>query len=152
MKDIVFNPNSMSISFASNPRYLKLIRSVTLQAALCANFPEKESKDITLAVDEAVTNIIKHSYNGSTNKEIIIKIFFFTDKIEIQIRDFGRKVDPETIKSRPLDEIKPGGLGVFFIKKIMDEVTYDVSSEKGTILKLIKYNNSTGKNGIATSG
>jgi len=140
MENTRFDPNAITISFASNPRYLKLVRSITLQAALCANFCEKLSKDITLAVDEAITNIIKHSYNGSIDKEIMIRIIFCADKIEIHIRDFGRKVDPETIKPRSLDEIKPGGLGVFFIKKIMDDVYYDISPDEGTILKLIKYN------------
>jgi serine/threonine-protein kinase RsbW len=59
--------------------------------------------------------------------------------MEIKIRDFGKKVDPRKIKSRPLNEIRPGGLGVFFIKRIMDEVVYDTSHRVGTELKLVKY-------------
>ncbi len=134
-----FDPKIITLSIASNSCYLKLIRSIILQSAMVMRFSEKICKDITLAVDEAVSNIIKHSYNCTEDKEIVIEIVMADNRIEFNIRDFGRKVDPETIKSRELDDVKPGGLGVFFIKKIMDEVVYDISSKDGTLLKMIKY-------------
>lgn len=134
-----FDPKIITLSVSSNSCYLKLIRGIILQSALIMQFSEKLCKDITLAVDEAVTNIIKHSYDCAKDKEIIIKIILEENYIELNIQDFGKKVDPKTIKSRKLDDIRPGGLGVFFIKRIMDEVDYDVSGEEGTILKMIKY-------------
>ena len=51
----------------------------------------------------------------------------------------SKKVDREKIVSRPLDEVRPGGLGVHFINEMMDEVEYDTSPKIGTILRLTKY-------------
>jgi anti-sigma regulatory factor (Ser/Thr protein kinase) len=133
------------MSIASHPKYLKLVRSVILQCAMLMNFSEKISKDITLAVDEALTNVIKHSYMGCLNKRIDITIYLLDDRLELKICDFGKKVDPKTIKPRNLCDVKPGGLGVFFMKKIMDEVDYDISSPKGTTLTMIKYKEDTGE-------
>jgi len=129
----------IQLFISSNPKYLKLVRSVILQSALIVGFGEKQSRDITLAVDEAITNIIKHSYMSAIDKKIEIDVRFREDFLELVLRDYGKKVDPKTIKSRDLKDVKPGGLGVFFIKKIMDDVSYDMSPEQGTILKLKKY-------------
>lgn len=134
-----FDPKSITLSFSSNPKYLRLIRSIVLQSGLLMNFSEKISKDVTLAVDEALTNIIKHSYGGHHDKEIIVRLVMSDDRLDLEIRDFGKKVDPKTIKPRKLHDIKPGGLGVFFINKIMDKVSYDISPEEGTILRMTKY-------------
>ena len=131
--------DSIQLCISSNPKYLKLVRSVILQSALIVGFAEKQSRDITLAVDEAITNIIKHSYMSAFDKKIEIDVKFGSDYLKLVLRDYGKKVDPKTIKSRDLKDVKPGGLGVFFIKKIMDEVSYDMSSEHGTTLTLKKY-------------
>lgn len=133
------NQNTISLTVSSDPRYLKLVRSVILQAGMLMHFTEKTCRDITLAADEAMTNIIKHSYKNDYDRQIIVTITFHDRCLEIALRDFGEKADPSTIKPRDLSEIKPGGLGVFFIKKIMDDVEYDSSPEHGTILRLKKY-------------
>jgi len=134
-----FSNDVIRISVASNPRFLTLIRSMVFNTALLLKFSEKNSREIMLAVDEAITNVIKHSYNQCYEKEIVVSLHLKDDRLEIHIRDYGAKADPKCIKSRDLNDIKPGGLGVFFINKIMDYVEYDISPEDGTILKLIKY-------------
>lgn len=138
-----FEPNSISVSFSSNPRYLTLIRCLVTNTAHIMSFSEEVCQDITLAVDEAITNVIKHCYKSCPEKEIVIKLCMYDDRLEIKIRDFGPKTDPCSIQHRNLNDIRPGGLGVFFIKKIMDFVHYDVSQETGTLLTLIKYKNKT---------
>ena len=55
------------------------------------------------------------------------------------IRDFGKQVDPDCIKSRDLDDVKPGGLGVHLIKSIMDEVKYRRHEEGGMELRMSKF-------------
>ncbi len=135
--------NTILLSICSHPKYLKLVRSVILQSAMLMCFSEKTSKDVTLAVDESLTNIIKHSYMGCMDKKIVITITLHDDHLEVKIRDYGKKVDPKTIKPRKLHDVKPGGLGVFFIKKIMDEVDYDISRPNGTVLTMIKYKDKT---------
>ena len=102
-------------------------------------FNEKEVKNITLAVDEACTNVIKYAYDDRHNKKIVLTATVKKDRLEVTIRDFGKKANPESFTSRPLKEVRPGGLGLHFIKKIMDEVEYDTSSKIGTTLRLVKY-------------
>ncbi|MCD6460981.1 ATP-binding protein [bacterium] len=133
------NSDTIQLCISSNPKYLKLVRSVILQSALIVGFSEKDSRDVTLAVDEAITNIIKHSYMSSYDKKIKINVNFRDEYLELVLRDYGKKADPKTIKSRDLKDVKPGGLGVFFIKKIMDNVCYDMSPKHGTKLILKKY-------------
>jgi len=55
------------------------------------------------------------------------------------LRDSGLKTDPEKIKSRNLEDVRPGGLGVHIIKSTMDVVAYDNSSEDFNYLTMAKY-------------
>ena len=52
--------------------------------------------------------------------------------------DYGRYIDPSRIASRPLDEIRPGGLGVHLIRSTMDVVEYNENRHGGTTLTLVK--------------
>jgi anti-sigma regulatory factor (Ser/Thr protein kinase) len=56
----------------------------------------------------------------------------------VRIDDYGQFVDPAQIKSRPLDDVRPGGLGVHLMQKVMDEVTYAKNRWGGTSLTLRK--------------
>jgi anti-sigma regulatory factor (Ser/Thr protein kinase) len=132
-------PNTLTLTLPSHPKYLSVVRAMVTQVAANAGFSDIQTKDIALAVDEACTNVIKHVYRGNSRKPLVFNMTIAPKKLEIKIRDFGRKIDPRKIKPRPLNEIRPGGLGVFFIKRIMDEVHYDTSHRVGTELKLVKY-------------
>ena len=134
-------PNTIDLAVPSHPKFLSIVRALVLQIATNAGFSEIQTKDIALAVDEACTNVIKHAYRGNHRKPVRVNIAIFPKKLEIKIRDFGKKANPKKIQSRPLDQVRPGGLGVFFIKRIMDEVEYDTSHHIGTELKLVKYIN-----------
>ncbi len=59
--------------------------------------------------------------------------------IEIVIEDDAMQVDPDTIRSRDLDDIRPGGLGVHIIREIMDEVSYARRDRRGMRLTLVKH-------------
>ena len=89
-------------------------------------------------MDEACTNIIRHAYGGDHKQRIDLHLTMLPGRIDVKLRDYGRKAKPGEIKPRELDEIRPGGLGVHFMREIMDEVTYDQSPEVGTILHMTK--------------
>jgi anti-sigma regulatory factor (Ser/Thr protein kinase) len=59
-------------------------------------------------------------------------------RLDVTLRDWGRKVDPASIQPRELSDIRPGGLGVHFIREIMDEAVYDPTPETGTELRMTK--------------
>ncbi len=131
--------NEIEIKLPSDPQLLKIIRSGISHISKICGFSNEESNAVTIAVDEAASNIIKHTYNGEKNEVIIVNFRILEDRLEIVLRDFGEKVDPKTIKSRDLNEIRPGGLGVHLIKSTMDMVNYDNSFEVGNQLTMAKY-------------
>ena len=130
---------TIELTVPSHPQYLCVTRAAIFQIAYTMHFEEKVITCIALAVEEAFTNIIKYSYKNNYSQKVIIKLNVYTDRLEIVIKDFGDKVDVKKIKSRKLKDVRPGGLGVHFIKKFMDEVEYDVTPDVGTELKLVKY-------------
>ena len=131
--------NQIEIKLPSDPRFLKVVRSSIAHIGEICDFTDEESNAVTIAVDEAISNVIKHTYNGDREQVIVVKIRILDDRLQIVLRDFGKKVDPKTIKPRNLDDIRPGGLGVHLIKTTMDEVDYDTSQEVGNQLTMAKY-------------
>lgn len=103
---------------------------------------KKEIVNISLAVDEACTNIIKHAYDNSPNEEISIKIKISNNKFSVFIVDTGKHFDPNQVPEPNIEQSqkmkKGGGLGMFLMKKLMDEVKYH-SNGNGNQLVLIKY-------------
>ena len=78
----------------------------------------------------AAQNIVKHAYkdNEETTDKMQIKISFKDNELEIGFFDKGKPVKEENIKHRKLDDVKPGGLGTYFIQQIMDEVVFKEST------------------------
>ena len=131
--------NKIQIQLPSDPQFLKIIRSSISHISEVCGFSEEDCNAVTIAVDEAVANIIKHTYNSDTRQTIIAEFEILEDKLEVVLRDFGKKINPEMIKSRNLDDVRPGGLGVHLIRTTMDEVTYDNSQDVGNKLTMAKY-------------
>ena len=102
-----------------------------------SGFDEKGSSDVILAVDEALTNVIRHAYGGQEGK-IRISYEDFVDCVEIAICDSGKKFDPTSTKDPELPPKKPGGLGCFFIKTLMDKAEYHYDKTNGNRLCLTK--------------
>lgn len=131
--------DTIEIKIPGKPLFLKIIRAAVASICEIAGFCPDDVHNIVLAVDEACSNIIKHTYGGPTDEQIHAKIFISYDRFEIRLRDFGKKIDIKQIKPRKLEEIRPGGLGVHLIKTVMDEVEYSNQFDKGNQVTLIKY-------------
>jgi len=137
--------SQIELHISSNPEYLRVVRHAVRQVGLVVGFAEKAREMIALAVEEALTNVIRHGYGGPCDEQIIIKLNRIDDDpegrvaLEITVRDFGRKVDPETIEGRNLDHLRPGGLGVQLINSVMDEVEYRSVQGQGMVLQMKKY-------------
>lgn len=104
----------------------------------CAGWQKKTAEEILLAVDEALTNVIRHAFEGRPGKMVV----FLEDepaKTEIVIEDQGKKFDPTQMPSPELPRQKPGGLGIHFIRTIMDRMVYDNDYQEGNRLHLIKF-------------
>ncbi len=131
--------DEIEIKLPSNPKLLKIVRSGVSHLCTICNFSQEDTNAVILAVDEAASNIIKHAYNSDQNKPIVIIFKLLDDRLEVILRDFGEKVNPDKIKSRALNDIRPGGLGVHIIKSTMDKVYYNNTLEECNELTLAKY-------------
>tara|TARA_B110000503_G_C6895167_1_gene308429 strand:- start:232 stop:633 length:402 start_codon:yes stop_codon:yes gene_type:complete len=112
---------------------LSNLKNIRLFVTNFLNDYELEMKlinNIKLAVDESVSNIIKHGYKGEDeNNKIEIKLELIKKKLSIHLFDNGTPVNQKNIQPRNLKDIKPGGLGSYFINEIMDEVKWETKSK-----------------------
>ncbi len=114
--------------------WVALARLSVAAVASRLKFSIDEIEDIKLAVAEACTNAIQHA-NGSQYIEIKCEA---VNGLRISVRDYGRGTRPEHIRSRELDDERVGGLGVFLIRSLMDDVDYVVHPDQGTLLVMVK--------------
>ena len=92
---------------------------------------------VVQAVSEALQNVIRHAYRGAVPGRVDLSAWFGDGTLWIAIRDYAPPVDLASIKPRPLDQIRPGGLGTHFINTIMDHVTYQhAQSGQGNIVTM----------------
>jgi anti-sigma regulatory factor (Ser/Thr protein kinase) len=127
-----------SITIPSSPKFLSLIRTVTSAMAEVYGMTDRTREHVKLAVDEACSNVIKHAYGGDTGQKIIVK-YFLERSFEVVIEDSGAKARPGSIAGRSLDDLRPGGLGVHFIKRTFDVFVFDQRKKKGNRLRLIRH-------------
>ena len=130
--------DKIQLSIPSHPKYLALIRGVMEKAAHTIGFSANDSDHIILAVDEACSNIIKHSYMNDSQKKIDICIEIQEKALKIHITDYGKQCDIRQMKPRSLEDIRPGGLGIYIMNQVMDSVQYDCSSEKQNQISMTK--------------
>lgn len=127
------------ISISSQPRLLNIVRTVVKFCAQKAGVSLADSEYLALAIDEAAANVIRHTYCGSHAESLAVEVHTFPDRLEFFLEDWGPKVDEKSIRPRPLDELRPGGLGTFFIYSFMDRCCYDPEFTDGNRLKLVKF-------------
>jgi anti-sigma regulatory factor (Ser/Thr protein kinase) len=108
------------------------------ELSLACGLPEEASGGVTLAVDEALANIIRHAYKNRHDHEIELNCRTSADQIEFTLLDRGEPPDPARICGQPLDEVSLSGRGTHLIRAIMDEVSYE-RVPGGNQLKLIKH-------------
>jgi sigma-B regulation protein RsbU (phosphoserine phosphatase) len=92
--------------------------------ALTAGYPDLERGRIVLAADEAVSNIIRHTYGSAPDKPIHLSAEITEGHLHLRLRDYGPPVDAGTLKGRALEDIKPGGLGLHMLRSVFTVVEH----------------------------
>jgi anti-sigma regulatory factor (Ser/Thr protein kinase) len=136
----------LRLELGSNPEVLCVVRSAVEQLANAIGFSAPQCREVTRAVDEALANIIRHAYRGRPNRPIAITCYRARhskqqkgrDCLEIILEDRGAAADRSKLGGRPLDEVRPGGLGMHFIREGIDAMQYRRMSRKNW-LRLMKY-------------
>ncbi len=124
----------------SDSKHLKPLRDEVGRFLSKASFSVKVREDILVALGEAVANSMRHAYKGESGHEIRVTIQEDPGKVIFKIRDFGEKIDLSKVEEQPkLPPEKPHGLGIYFMKTIMNEIKYNTDNPEGNELILTKY-------------
>lgn len=136
----------LTLQLTSDPNLLCAVRGAVERLTEAFGFSSPECRAVTRAVDEALTNIIRHAYSGAPDRPIELAFRSVAppageasgEGLEITMSDHGPAVDPEKMCGRELSDIKPGGLGLHFIRQSMDVVEFQRANDTNR-LRLVKY-------------
>lgn len=140
----MIKPDLLSLEVTSDTAELPGVRDGIRAWSKRHGWNEAEIAEITLAIDEALSNVIRHGYGGEPGHKIELTVRGLHDAtegegVEVRIRDFGKQVSPDEIRGRDLEDIKPGGLGVHIIRSVMASVEYSHADGGGMQLVMRKY-------------
>ena len=128
---------TIEMSIPSHPRFLQLIRAVMGKVSAILEIPKDQAGRITLAVDEACSNIIKYAYLNAPSGKLDFLIHLETNRLEITITDYGKACDINKMKPRDISDIKPGGLGTYIISQVMDTVEYQCGHKGRNRIRMV---------------
>ncbi len=117
------------------------VRAMMCELAMRIGMDESQCGHIALAMDEALTNIIRHGYQNDPDSHIWISVWELENPkgLRIQMDDLAPHVELEKLKGRELDDIRPGGLGVHLIYSLMDTVRFSKRPQGGMRLTVEKF-------------
>tara|TARA_Y100000816_G_scaffold220703_1_gene165683 strand:+ start:437 stop:868 length:432 start_codon:yes stop_codon:yes gene_type:complete len=126
MSGIAHLNHSEKKAFLVNSSSLKDVRSFCRDVFEKLQIEQNLKDELVLAIAEAAQNIVKHAFknNAAANELMVVQISCENNKLQIAFYDRGTPVDPKKVKHREIDNVKPGGLGTFFIQEIMDAVEF----------------------------
>jgi anti-sigma regulatory factor (Ser/Thr protein kinase) len=137
---------SKSMTIPNDTAYLSKARMFIKEVIAKTPMDSTQHMRVVLAVDEALSNVIEHAYeNAEEGVEKTIQLAFEGDEncLIVTIIDQGNHFDPSHIPDVNMnDHVKgrhKGGLGIFMIRQIMDEIEYSFKDGEYNILKLVKY-------------
>ena len=128
----------LSLAMPSHPRFLSVVRATVDGLSAVCGLTEEEVTGVTLAVDEALANVIRHAYKNSYDETIEFECVANDEQMEFTLLDNGESPDPARLCAESPDELALSGRGTHLIRAIMDEVSYTTVSE-GNQLKLVKH-------------
>jgi anti-sigma regulatory factor (Ser/Thr protein kinase) len=131
-----------TLTIPSRFEYLSRIADFIAEAGREAGFDEDTIFHVQMAVDEACSNVIEHAYQGQDQGDITLSCVCRGREWVVTVHDTGRPFDPQSIPdpnvNASLDNIKAGGLGLYFMRQLMDRVEFSFDEEKGNRLRMVK--------------
>lgn len=110
--------------FAARTESLTEVRSAVHAATLSAGGSESCADETVLATNEACMNILQHGYHFAAGQLFRVEVRKDGDALVILLCDNGEEAGEDKLKPRALDDIRPGGLGVHFIRELTDTIAY----------------------------
>ncbi|MHB1293509.1 MAG: ATP-binding protein [Anaerolineae bacterium] len=127
--------SEFEICVASQVERLAEISEFVSSRAALAGMNEDEVFAVQMAVDEACTNAMEHAYEGRADGQVRVCCAIDDTTFTVRVIDFGKPFDPSTIPTPditvPLEEREIGGLGIYFMRRLMDEVEFHFDAVQG---------------------
>ncbi len=137
------NYDEIKLSIPSDSEYIAIVRLMVSGVCARMDFSVEDIEDIKIAISEACTNVVLHAYDdGQKNYfEVIAKKFDLS--LSLTVQDFGKGFDVAKIENKMLVDVETDseglGLGLTFIKNLMDELTIESTPNKGTLITMVKH-------------
>jgi anti-sigma regulatory factor (Ser/Thr protein kinase) len=129
----------LTLQIDALPTELQRMRHRIDGALATIDLPREMRERLVLAVNEACMNIIQHAYRDkTTGKKIRLHLAREPGLLRFVIEDDAPCIDPGCVKPRELSDVRPGGLGVHFIREIMDDMQFHACGTRGNRLELVK--------------
>lgn len=117
------------IEFDALPERLQLLRCVLREVTEQAGFTPAQRDAVVLAVNEACANVIQHAYAGREPGPVVLEVQALDGGLAFELSDWGRSAAIEQLQPRPLEQLRPGGLGMHFMQCILDGMEYHPSAQ-----------------------
>lgn len=131
----------VTMRFCADIREMVTIREFVVRASRDLDVDEKVIPDLELVADELCSNVINHGYDGQGGW-IEITVQPVEQGVQLQIRDWGQSFDPTSVPlpdvTAPLEKRTLGGLGLFLVRRLMDEVRFEASGGDGNVITVVK--------------
>src|SRR3972149_3079191 len=135
--------NMTTVNFPGKFESLSKISKFVANAAKKAGLGDKATYAVQLAVDEACSNIIEHSYRGEGIGDIQCTCQVSDHGLTVILRDRGYPFKPEGVpepkKNAALKNLPPRGAGLYLMRKLMDKVNFEFTADSGNVLTMVKY-------------
>lgn len=132
-----------TVTFPGSYDSLESISIFIEKAAKDAGLDQKATYAVQLAVDEACCNIIDHAYGGEGIGDIQCSVQVGKDGLTVTLIDRGQPYSPEKVPdpklNLPLEKVKPRGVGLYLIRKMMDKVSYTSRPDSTNVLTMVKH-------------
>lgn len=134
-------PPMATLTIKAEVQNLSLVREFVAEIAVGLAPHQELIDDLILALDEAVTNIIIHGYQGKSG-EIQIELDIKNENLRAIVSDHGPPYNPTLAPNPditlPLEKRRPGGLGIYLMRQLTDQILYQRTSQGENQLTLIK--------------
>jgi serine/threonine-protein kinase RsbW len=131
-----------SLTVPGRFEYLATIADFIAEMGRDAGYDQDIVFHVQMAVDEACSNVIEHAYQGQDKGDITLSCDCQKNEWVVAIFDTGRSFDPNSVPApnldANLDDIKTGGLGLYFMRQLMDEVEFSFDEKQGNKLRMVK--------------
>lgn len=133
---------------------IQVICEFVAEGAREAGMEDDDVFQVELCCDEASTNIIEHAYGGEDKGTITITVEASSEAFQVTLHDKGRAFDPDDVPAPPvltsasstdkeavddvIESLQVGGLGIHFMRNLMDEVHYEFDNSEGNTLVMVK--------------